>query len=141
MPDLRRIVAFRNVLIHGYATIDDALVWQVLRTRVPALDEVLNRLLGQLDTITNNGGLTRRENTDSRLSNATISAVRGWPQYPTACRGTSPNRPDTASAAGRSNESPYSKADCESSSSTAMLRVLAAWTPDPAGRLRSQSQV
>jgi uncharacterized protein with HEPN domain len=28
IPDLRRIVAFRNVLIHGYATIDDALVWQ-----------------------------------------------------------------------------------------------------------------
>jgi uncharacterized protein with HEPN domain len=50
IPDLRRIVAFRNVLIHGYATIDDALVWQVLSTRVPALDEVLNRLLGQLDT-------------------------------------------------------------------------------------------
>jgi uncharacterized protein with HEPN domain len=42
IPDLRRIVAFRNVLIHGYATIDDALVWQVLSTRVPALDEVLN---------------------------------------------------------------------------------------------------
>jgi uncharacterized protein with HEPN domain len=42
IPDLRRIVAFRNVLINGYATIDDALVWQVLSTRVPALDEVLN---------------------------------------------------------------------------------------------------
>ncbi len=26
--DLPRIVAFRNVLIHGYATIDDAIVWR-----------------------------------------------------------------------------------------------------------------
>ena len=50
IPGLRRIVAFRNVLIHGYATIDDALVWQVLTTRVPALEKVLSRLLGQLDT-------------------------------------------------------------------------------------------
>jgi uncharacterized protein with HEPN domain len=30
IPDLRRIVAFRNILIHGYATVDDALVWQAL---------------------------------------------------------------------------------------------------------------
>ncbi|WP_410577677.1 HepT-like ribonuclease domain-containing protein [Amycolatopsis sp. lyj-108] len=26
VPDLGRIVAFRNILIHGYATVDDALV-------------------------------------------------------------------------------------------------------------------
>lgn len=50
IPDLRRIVAFRNVLIHGYATIDDALVWQVLNTRVPTLEKVLSTLLEQLDT-------------------------------------------------------------------------------------------
>lgn len=25
IPELRRIVAFRNILIHGYATVDDAL--------------------------------------------------------------------------------------------------------------------
>lgn len=50
IPDLPRIVAFRNVLIHGYATIDDALVWQVLTTRVPTLEKVLGDLLGQLET-------------------------------------------------------------------------------------------
>src|SRR6266508_21811 len=37
IPELPRIVAFRNILIHGYATVDDALVWQVLVDKLPAL--------------------------------------------------------------------------------------------------------
>jgi len=45
IPDLPRIVAFRNILIHGYATVDDALVWQLLVEKLPALQEVLRRLL------------------------------------------------------------------------------------------------
>ncbi|WP_410656461.1 DUF86 domain-containing protein [Amycolatopsis sp. lyj-112] len=45
IPDLGRIVAFRNILIHGYATVDDALVWQVLTERLPGLVDVLRRLL------------------------------------------------------------------------------------------------
>lgn len=45
VPDLGRIVAFRNILIHGYATVDDALVWQVLTERLPGLADVLRRLL------------------------------------------------------------------------------------------------
>ncbi len=45
MPDLARIVAFRNVLVHGYAQIDDALVWEVASTRVPELTSVLAGLL------------------------------------------------------------------------------------------------
>ncbi|MCP2247847.1 HepT-like ribonuclease domain-containing protein [Lentzea aerocolonigenes] len=36
VPDLPRIVAFRNILIHGYASVDDALVWQVLTEKQPA---------------------------------------------------------------------------------------------------------
>ncbi|EME57720.1 DUF86 domain-containing protein [Amycolatopsis decaplanina] len=44
VPDLGRIVAFRNILIHGYATVDDALVWQVLTERLPGLIGVLRRL-------------------------------------------------------------------------------------------------
>lgn len=46
IPDLPRIVAFRNILIHGYATVDDALVWQVLTERLPELHRVLRHLLG-----------------------------------------------------------------------------------------------
>ncbi len=34
IDDLPRIVAFRNVLIHGYATIDDTIVWQVATDRI-----------------------------------------------------------------------------------------------------------
>jgi uncharacterized protein with HEPN domain len=45
IPDLPRIVAFRNILIHGYATVDDALVWQVLRERLPELQRVMQALL------------------------------------------------------------------------------------------------
>ncbi len=45
IPELNRIVAFRNILIHGYATVDDALVWQMLTEKLPALEQVLRRLL------------------------------------------------------------------------------------------------
>lgn len=45
VPDLPRIVAFRNVLVHGYAAIDDEIVWEVATTRVSGLVETLDRLL------------------------------------------------------------------------------------------------
>lgn len=47
IPDLPRIVAFRNILIHGYATVDDALVWQLLIEKLPALQDVLQALLDE----------------------------------------------------------------------------------------------
>ena len=45
IPDLPRIVAFRNVLIHGYATVDDRLVWGVVEGDLPKLLALLTRLL------------------------------------------------------------------------------------------------
>ncbi len=54
VPDLPRIVAFRNVLIHGYADADDELVWGVARTETPVLIEALARLLEKSQT--NPGG-------------------------------------------------------------------------------------
>jgi uncharacterized protein with HEPN domain len=45
IEDLPRIVAFRNVLIHGYATIDDAIVWEAATTRLSGLIELLTNLL------------------------------------------------------------------------------------------------
>lgn len=45
IPELQRIVAFRNILIHGYAIVDDALVWQVLIDKLPGLQQALNELL------------------------------------------------------------------------------------------------
>ena len=40
-------MAFRNVLIHGYATIDDRLVWEAATERAAALVETLDRLLAE----------------------------------------------------------------------------------------------
>ncbi len=45
IPELPRIVAFRNILIHGYATVDDALVWQVLEEKLPDLERVMQQIL------------------------------------------------------------------------------------------------
>jgi uncharacterized protein with HEPN domain len=45
IPDLRRVVAFRNILIHGYAIVDDALVWQVLTDKLPGLAKTVRDLL------------------------------------------------------------------------------------------------
>ncbi len=44
--DLGRIVAFRNVLIHGYASVDDRLVWGVIERELDTLRASIDRLLG-----------------------------------------------------------------------------------------------
>jgi len=44
IPDLPRIVAFRNVLIHGYATVDSRLVWGVVDGKLAELLTLLTRL-------------------------------------------------------------------------------------------------
>jgi uncharacterized protein with HEPN domain len=45
IPDLTRIIAFRNVLIHGYAGVDDRLVWGVVERDLEVLRPALLRLL------------------------------------------------------------------------------------------------
>jgi uncharacterized protein with HEPN domain len=45
VPDLRQIIAFRNVLIHGYATVDPARVWRVIEDNLPPLRGALAALL------------------------------------------------------------------------------------------------
>jgi uncharacterized protein with HEPN domain len=37
VTDFRRIVAFRNILVHGYATVDDRIVWGVVEASLPGL--------------------------------------------------------------------------------------------------------
>ena len=37
ISDYRRIIAFRNILIHGYTDVDHRLVWDVVTTKVPML--------------------------------------------------------------------------------------------------------
>jgi uncharacterized protein with HEPN domain len=41
----RRIVAFRNILIHGYAEVDDRLVWDVVETKLPVLRREIEALM------------------------------------------------------------------------------------------------
>ena len=41
----RQIIAFRNILIHGYADVDDALVWDVVQNRLEPLRERVDALL------------------------------------------------------------------------------------------------
>ena len=45
VPNLREIVAFRNILIHGYAVIDRARAWQVVQEDLPQLRAALRDLL------------------------------------------------------------------------------------------------
>lgn len=45
IPDLRRIVGLRNRIIHGYDSVDDQLLWQVVTTHVPTLARQLEQLL------------------------------------------------------------------------------------------------
>jgi uncharacterized protein with HEPN domain len=49
IPDLPRMVAFRNILIHGYATVDHAIVWDVAITRLPGTIALLDSLLTRQD--------------------------------------------------------------------------------------------
>ena len=45
IPELPRVIAFRNILVHGYANVDNRLVWGVLETDLPSLVTTLGRLL------------------------------------------------------------------------------------------------
>lgn len=45
IPECREIVRFRHVLIHGYATVDNTVVWGVVQHHVPVLERTVNALL------------------------------------------------------------------------------------------------
>ncbi len=45
LPDLPQVIAFRNMLIHGYATVDDQIVWDVIEKDLPRLRTTLTELL------------------------------------------------------------------------------------------------
>ena len=47
IPELPRIVAFRNILIHGYASVDDRLVWGVVESRLEPLLDVIAALISE----------------------------------------------------------------------------------------------
>jgi len=45
IPDHRRIIAFRNILIHGYDVVADPVVWDVASVHLPVLLGEATRLL------------------------------------------------------------------------------------------------
>ena len=47
VTDSGRIIAFRNRLIHGYASISDAVVWGVIESNLPTLHREVEALLGE----------------------------------------------------------------------------------------------
>jgi len=47
LTDRRRIIAFRNILIHSYDHIDMEIVWEVIRNSLPALLREVETLLRQ----------------------------------------------------------------------------------------------
>lgn len=49
VPDIHRIIGMRNVLVHGYATVDSVTVWTAATSDVPALVPILEMLLIQVD--------------------------------------------------------------------------------------------
>ena len=45
ITDQRRVMAFRNILVHGYDVVDDAIVWDVVRVDLPRLLREVTALL------------------------------------------------------------------------------------------------
>lgn len=45
IPGFTKIIAFRNILIHGYATIENDTVWGVVESDLPLLTETVSSLL------------------------------------------------------------------------------------------------
>ncbi len=50
ISDTRRIISFRNVLIHGYASISDEVVWGVVEVNLPKLRQEVDRLLSESES-------------------------------------------------------------------------------------------
>jgi uncharacterized protein with HEPN domain len=45
ITDLREAIAFRNILVHGYAAIDNERVWRVIERDLPRLEKQIRELL------------------------------------------------------------------------------------------------
>jgi uncharacterized protein with HEPN domain len=45
ITEYRRLVAFRNILIHGYENVDNRIVWDIVETKLPLLRREVEALL------------------------------------------------------------------------------------------------
>ena len=44
-PELRKIVGMRNRIVHGYDSVDEELIWDVVQNRLPLLKQQVDALL------------------------------------------------------------------------------------------------
>jgi uncharacterized protein with HEPN domain len=47
-PEPRRIIGFRNILVHSYADVDELLVWDIVQSKLPLPLETATRILERL---------------------------------------------------------------------------------------------
>jgi uncharacterized protein with HEPN domain len=45
--EYEKIIAFRNIVIHGYDVVSDPIVWDVIENKLPLLIEDVEQLMGQ----------------------------------------------------------------------------------------------
>ena len=45
VPDYRRVISFRNILIHGYDILDQRVIWDIVRNHLPELATAVQTLL------------------------------------------------------------------------------------------------
>ena len=50
ISDHAQIIAFRNVLVHGYAAVDETVVWSIIDEKLPGFVLEINQLLDDLGT-------------------------------------------------------------------------------------------
>lgn len=48
ISSLAEAIAFRNVLVHGYAIVEDQIVWRTVQESLPALRDELTKLLAKV---------------------------------------------------------------------------------------------
>ena len=48
VPEIERIIAFRNLLIHGYAVVEHARVWAIAKESLPELRAAAKALLTEI---------------------------------------------------------------------------------------------
>ncbi|MCX5653065.1 MAG: DUF86 domain-containing protein [Planctomycetota bacterium] len=50
ISEAKRIISFRNILIHGYAAVSNEVVWDVLQKDLPTLRRQVGELLNRADS-------------------------------------------------------------------------------------------
>jgi len=77
LDDYRRIIAFRNVLIHGYDLLDYELVWQTIGEQLVTLRRSVEGLLHRHSRLPRGLYVLTPELDDDRLEDAVRAAIRG----------------------------------------------------------------